>query len=496
MTLSQTQIRYYISEYFSWLVEDTIKREKMIANAQRVVRKNIEVYGLPTEAILQNTLGEILDNQARDFGSLSLQRDITGDGFTLEQILTSGITAEDEVFRSDTNSGRGQELLEALKSRLKEEYGIILGMLGGEENSVDILDRTRLTPEDILNWPQLQQTVLWLNQLPQESRLLYDGYRQFQKGLVRINPIRTLNDCSKPILEKMILDVHTQQIPLAIQLKRMGLWAVIKNTNGVSGLVYRINPGLVHQFPGLRKWKRGDESIERAINIVSSVLYELPGYKAAEQTGNRDEQVKIISQLIRQESKLQEYFYKNGLGSLMNSLIDPTGQQGLKKAGSPKALLEFYSGRKGLGWFDRTEDTYVQAWRIWENGKWQQGGRSVELGIEAIEDVLYELPGYKAAEQTGNRDEQVKIISQLIRQESKLQEYFYKNGLGSLMTRLIDPTGQQGLKKTGSPKALLEFYSDQKGLNLFNQNYSSYLDASPNGKLRVVYNAAPQLLPV
>ena len=217
------------------------------------------------------------------------------------------------------------------------------------------------------------------------------------------------------------------------------------------------------------------------------MLYKLPGYEQAEVTGNQNEQVRIINELATREPKLKEYFEKAGLGSLMSNLIDAIGKNGLKRRHSPKALLEFYSDKKGLNWFDRTQETYVQAWRIQVKNKWQRGEESAKLAIEAIEDILYQLPGYKEAERTNNRDEQIRIIRDLVIRERKLTNYFRNAGLDSLMKQLIDPSGRQGLRKRYSPKALLEFYSEMKRLVWFNQNQMSYLTTNMQGWLKVVY---------
>ena len=72
----------------------------------------------------------------------------------------------------------------------------------------------------------------------------------------------------------------------------------------------------------------------------------------------------------------------------MWNFMDPTGKNGLRKRSSPKSLLEFYSEKKGLNWFDRNQETYVQGWRIKENIRWT-GKDAIKIAIESIEDVLY-----------------------------------------------------------------------------------------------------------
>jgi hypothetical protein len=229
---------------------------------------------------------------------------------------------------------------------------------------------------------------------------------------------------------------------------------------------------------------------EVRILTIEDVLYTLPGYKEAEKTDNRDEQVRIINKLIKEEKKLQDFFFERGLQGLMVNLFDPSGRLGLMKNKSPKALLEFYSRRKGLDWFDRSRDTYVQAWRITQYDQWKRGEESAQLGVEAIEDVLYTLPGYKEAEKTGDRKNQIRALNKIIKIKGGLTKFFNDNGLCGMMGNLFDPTGRLGLMKNKSPKALLEFYSRRKGLDWFNKTKHPHIDSYGNGKLKVVYKKA------
>ena len=364
MSQSQEQIAQFIEEYFGFLVEDKKKRERLVSTANLQVLGNTSIHGPPSLEELQETLGGILD-RSRDYWLPSLQRDLTGKGFTLEDIITTGITPHDELFQQDSDLTRGNELLKTLKGILPEdEFRSFLSMTGGPENSIYLLAQTRLTTHDIVNTPNLSQTIGWLIQLTQDSKVLYLGYAGFQSGLVRINPVRSLDSASQPLMQRIISEIYQQQRTLSFkrQLRGMGFSAIINSTGGVTRLVRMTNPELLHNIPYLRKWKNGEESLDTAINAISEALYTLPGYKQAEQAGNREEQVRIVNKLIREENSLTQYFYDKGLSGLMGNLIDPSGKAGLKKSNSPKALLEFYSERKGLGWFDQNYSSFIESY--------------------------------------------------------------------------------------------------------------------------------------
>lgn len=238
-------------------------------------------------------------------------------------------------------------------------------------------------------------------------------------------------------------------------------------------------------------WQKGEESARLSVEAIEDVLYDIPGYKVAEKSWNRYEQIRLINDLLLRESRLMEFFQNEGLNGLMKSFFDPNGIYGLRRRNSPKVLLEFYSDRKNLNWFDRTQKLYLQGWRIRQHNMWNQGEESAQLAIEAIEDVLYDLPGYKEAEKTGNRDEQLRIIDNLIRKESGLKDYFMRVGLYyGMMMVFWDKTGRHGIKNRGSPKAVLEFYSERKGLNWFDRNQTSYIEPYRNASLRVKFRAA------
>ncbi|MBI2141464.1 hypothetical protein HYU16_03500 [Candidatus Woesearchaeota archaeon] len=247
---------------------------------------------------------------------------------------------------------------------------------------------------------------------------------------------------------------------------------------------YYPDSGLRHRVSAATKWRNGQESIKTALKEIQDALYRFPGYREAEEINDRDGQVRIVNQLIM-HTALADFFAKAGLSGLMQGFVDPEGRIGIRKRQSPKAVLEFYSENKGLGWFDRALPTHVEAWRIKAQGMWKSGKESAQLATEAIEDVLYTLPGYREAEQANRREEQLRILNQLLQQKGRQRDYFEEAGLSGLMTEFVDKTGRTGLKKLGSVSALLEFYSKKKRLEWFNPAYAMHLSVERSGRLVV-----------
>ncbi|MBI5390539.1 hypothetical protein HZB02_03555 [Candidatus Woesearchaeota archaeon] len=159
-------------------------------------------------------------------------------------------------------------------------------------------------------------------------------------------------------------------------------------------------------------WKRGDTSVALALDAIADMLYTIQGYREAERMEDRDKQVEIISQFITTEKCLTKYAREAGLDGLFSNCYDPSGEYGFRKQCSVKAMLEFYSEKKRLGWFDRSQEHYVQRWRITEQGMWKDKEKTVPLAIEAIEDVLYSIPRYREAEQTQDIFTQLKILDE------------------------------------------------------------------------------------
>lgn len=404
---------------------------------------------------------------------ISLNKELR-DGFNLYNVL---------AYRSESEEPpdieKGYALAQSIQKILpEEEFLSLVSSFGGFEVFVEMLSRSRLKTEKIAEDRDLEARIRALNHLPPSSRLVNIEYERFRSGRRRFNPIQTLDEISVPVVKEVLVDVLRSGVPsqgLSKRLKEIGFFRLLSTSGGITNIIHNIDPGLLIQIPRSKKWSLGEKSIELALLGIQNVLYTLPGYKNAEEAGNRAEQVRIINDFVLNEPRLADYFYNRGLRNMNVRLIDPTGETKLKRMSSTLAILKFYDRRKGLNWFDRTQRTYVQAWRIRSANMWQKGEESVKLALEAIQDVLFELPGYRVAEETENRAEQVRIINELLKREKQLQQYFLNHGLDSMMSQMVDPEGENGLKRDRSNRAVLEFYSRKKKLNWFNRTQDTYV---------------------
>lgn len=262
--------------------------------------------------------------------------------------------------------------------------------------------------------------------------------------------------------------------------------AYVQNVVDQSGLEQCLvieRPTLDHYFSEVRsgesvKLPRGIHlAKQNNINLVEIVLEKLPaeenqpGYAAA----TREEKIVLIREhVINYKSDTPDadngalqFFYDNGLRGLMKS------SPHLRKIGSPIALMELYDQEKNVGLFDRTKPEYLCRWEIGENGMWQDDS-SKELAVEAIEDVLWRIPGYRQA----SREEKIKLIRKhVINYKSQTHgtyngafRFFRDNGLSGLMARLIY------LRKRNSPIALMELYDQERKVGLFDKSKEDYLE--------------------
>lgn len=266
-------------------------------------------------------------------------------------------------------------------------------------------------------------------------------------------------------------------------LRKNGYRPLEGNNGGATRLIDETNPDLITEIPHLQLRKLDEKRYEKIVlDSITKALYTIPGYEEAEKQG-RDAQVKAINDFIKEKPALSDYFQSKGLDRLMENYYDSTGINGFKRKKSARAVLEFYSEKYGLNWLDRTQDTYIHGWRIQEYPMWSRNEAGRKRALEAIADALYQIDGYRYAEKTGNRAEQVRIITNFIKETKSLDSFFIHKdrGLVSLMSHFYDPTGEFGLKKKKSARALLEFYSthqigiDGKPLDWFNRNEDTYI---------------------
>jgi hypothetical protein len=315
------------------------------------------------------------------------------------------------------------------------------------------------------------------------STELLKKYELYLNGQKFNNPINSIDSETIPILREVIRDIYLQQEPSIREgLKKRGFSRFIPIHGGIGEILSQVMPDAILRIPIIHKWNKGQISSKQAIKLIETVLYKIRGYRKAEETSNRAKQVEFINDLIRKHKGLAKYFSAKGLERVMDDLVDDKGVNGLKRRASSKVLLEFYSSKKGLNWFDRTQETYVQAWRIIEKSKWRKGEASVQLFLEAMHDILCEIPGYREAEQAKNRKEQLVKIERFIRQHPRLADYLIHQMPG-LNGYLRDSTGKIILKC--SVRKLFELYSLKKELYWFDQSEAIYLDTHGKGRLFV-----------
>ncbi len=217
------------------------------------------------------------------------------------------------------------------------------------------------------------------------------------------------------------------------------------------------------------------KSVDFLLKSMRYALSSLPNYSFAEETKNRDLQVKIINSLLEGDSPLMKFFLSRGLGGMYSEIIDKEGKLAPKKSVSPLALIEFYDYRNNLHWFDRSKDNYVSKWKINFKGKISDPNReNKEILLDGIEDFLRTLPGYRDAETLENRSEQVKTINNWVRYSGGLIEDLRSKGFGPLLLPK-DPTGTYAPRKEFSPYNVLSFYDAHRKKSFFDRSKKDYV---------------------
>jgi hypothetical protein len=486
MNLTEAEVDLYIQTYLEYVVEEPELRSRFLHISRTISRKNIIQFGLPSIERLHESLELILDNHS-SWRHISLDRRTERDS-RMHDVISADTLVGDRDFLIKLEKGR--QIADYLQTLLpKDEFSNLLDFFGGVDRLVFLLGISTITKRELRDKGIVQQITLACTLQP-DAILLQHEYNRFREGHIRYNPIRTVDSASASIVTAVIERLHgIGDLNLRDALIDYGFKRLIVEENGLTRILGKVNPDLILEVPYLKKWGRDDESMAFGTRAIQKVLYELPGYEKAEVSGDRQEQVRIINDFIDSfhQRPLLEYFIRKGLGSMMCNLYDPKGKKGLKRQHSPKALLEFYSGALDLGWFDRTQDTYVRAWRIRENGMWLRGEESAQLGTEAIEDVFWEIKGYKQAEQAKDRDNQLSVLDRFFSETKPLREYFWSKGLSGMMQKLYDPQGKQGLRRKRSVLALFEFYNCRKRLGWFDKTQSRHIGADRSGIIKVIY---------
>ncbi len=504
MDLTASEVDGFLVTYYTALIGDEEERGRMIERGRRMVERSRDRLGRlpPSLRSLQQILGNFLDHQQYgDFGSYmyngrAIELPYVHMTISLDAALRKADRRKwiDIIFSIDKNllainedEDDSEQILEQLREQLTpEQYETLLKLARDEHNLVYSL-RERLGIEAKIDVTQVADRVEIFSDLPANSRLLQAAFMEFQQGRRRYNPLQRLDEQSAPVIG-ILLDKYEKLMMTTGAgpfLHNLGFATLVRNHPGsVTDLVFQTQPELVATIPHLRKWSH-QSSVQRVVDLISKALYEITGYQEAEEGNDRDKLVTLINGLIDSTPSLKQYFVKRGLRQAMAGFYDPDGIRGFRRTDSGLAVLEFYDQQKGHGLFDRTQQTYVKRWKIRQETKWQQGKESVQLALEAIADVLYEIPKYREAEKAGNRKEEIRIINKFCQDNPKLLEYFRNHGLNVMMQTLIDPTGRMGMKRTNSPAALLQFYSAKKGLKWFVRQ-KPYLTADARGRVKYI----------
>ena len=268
--LSKSEVDDYILKYFSHLIDDPIERERerLLETAHRVVRRNIDGFGLPSSVRLHETLDEILDRH-RYKREISLDVDLTGNLFNLYNVIPSG---SDSALLHE-NIGKGKSLARFLEMILpRQAFRSLISRFGGFDRFIYLLGESNLTPEaltkeyslsDIVRWLGKQpintraENILWLGGLPIESRNLFGEYHDYAAGRRRWNPIQRLDLTSIPVIQRVVLEAYKRGVSAPrTDFVRMGFYHLIINEGGISRIVKQTNPELFIRIPSLFKWRR------------------------------------------------------------------------------------------------------------------------------------------------------------------------------------------------------------------------------------------------
>src|SRR3989338_6369122 len=179
--------------------------------------------------------------------------------------------------------------------------------------------------------------------------------------------------------------VNEQGLELLVQMEKLTLKEYYDD----------VQSGEREQFPHGTHLNRANVAI-----LTELALETIEGFE----TANREGKIKLIRDKIigkNEETgkRVLQFFLDCGLGGmLMHSRY-------LDKKNSPLAVLELYNRERKLNLFDRSQGEYLGRWEIRKRGMWK-GKAGKDLAVEAIEDVLWKIPGYK----TATREEKIRLI--------------------------------------------------------------------------------------
>jgi len=239
-------------------------------------------------------------------------------------------------------------------------------------------------------------------------------------------------------------------------------------------------------------WEQGKKSEKLVAIALQDVLWDYDGtspvfrgYRYAEEIRDRATMTNILKNFFRKEKKVLEFLIEKGLGKVLDSLNDMNPSFNSK---SYKLLFMIYDRYFNLKLFDRNEKHYVPLWLIGDKKVWNRGEESKNLALEEIQDVLWEIKGYREAEESCDKSLQLRILDEeLFKKNPNLVNWFIKMGLGGLMDYFVYDD-VKGILKRRSPYEILRFYDKNKNLGWFDESSYPVIRRSLDKRVYVAYD--------
>ncbi|MBD3252617.1 hypothetical protein GF386_02710 [Candidatus Pacearchaeota archaeon] len=300
------------------------------------------------------------------------------------------------------------------------------------------------------------------------SNSLRDSYAEFLRarelGFEVPNPLRVLDKNSMPVLRGILAHLVSSGTTKPYRdFVNGGFWCSPVIRGGLTELAERVAPELSHRLRQTEKWKKGERSVDIALRALQDSFFKVKGYEEAEVSGDEYQIADVMNSFLRMSGFLKEFLVENGCSGLLQEFVDPEGIYGLKTGNSPKAAFDFYYSRKYPGLLDRSSYPYLELWRIHVNNRWTSGNleSAVQTALDATQDFLRQLPGYRNAETKSSR-EVSKVVNAALQKGLVTRRAMEDFGLNAVLIGLKELANQDLLDYSGTGKGLLEFYFQRR----------------------------------
>jgi RNA polymerase sigma factor (sigma-70 family) len=279
-------------------------------------------------------------------------------------------------------------------------------------------------------------------------------------------------------LRRAILETHGKVNDPARELEKRGLSRLLARNNGLGVLSRELTPSIADEIPQVHKWQDNDSSVNLALQRIAKVYYTIPNYARAEFLGDREGQIDALTNFLENKKDITGYFEEKGLGPLMESFYDPKGIYGLDKLKCIASVFRFYNRYLGFEWFNRDLGVWIPRFLFGERGLLKSDIAN-DVGEEAIAYCLYQYPGLRTAEATGDRQGMLRALdTHLISNPEEMKRFTRR--LRGVARHLINPPTAYGA---------LKFYSGFNGLELEDPNQPcGYLQGGGRKLLKVVFH--------